>query len=94
MVLIVVRAILVSVPEYFGNLLRFMSKVCECNPFILLVGVLFGVIVVHYNVVLFNFYCMDLFILYWFCCSMCFIIFISVLLWVFSIGYLLSLLIT
>jgi hypothetical protein len=40
----------VNVFEYFGNLLCFVSKECECNPFILLVGIFFGVSLVRYNV--------------------------------------------
>jgi hypothetical protein len=33
MVLIVLKAILVLVSGYFGNLLRFISEICECHPF-------------------------------------------------------------
>jgi hypothetical protein len=42
----------VSVFEYFGNLLCFVSKECDCNPFILLVGIFFGVFLIRLNVVL------------------------------------------
>jgi hypothetical protein len=77
MVFIVLEAIWVPVSEYFGNLLHFMSKACECNTLILLVGILFRVILVSYNVGLFKSSCIYLFILYWFCCSMCVGVFIS-----------------
>jgi hypothetical protein len=36
-------------------LLHFVSRVCESDPFILLVGFVFGAISVRYNVILFNF---------------------------------------
>lgn len=41
----------VSIFEYFGNLLCFVSKEYEWNPFILLVYIFFGVVLVRYNVV-------------------------------------------
>jgi hypothetical protein len=37
----------VNVFEYFGNLLCFVSKVSESNPFILLVNIFFSVILVR-----------------------------------------------
>jgi hypothetical protein len=41
----------VSVFEYiFFNLLCYMSKECECNPYILFVGICFVVIWICYNV--------------------------------------------
>jgi hypothetical protein len=51
MVLVVLKAILVSVSEYFGSSLCSMSKVCECDPFGLFVCISFGVTLVRHGVV-------------------------------------------
>jgi hypothetical protein len=39
----------VSVFEYFGSLLCSVSKVCERDPFVLFVGISFGVTLVCYG---------------------------------------------
>lgn len=64
----------VNVFEYSGNLLCFVSKECGCNPFILLVGILFGVVWFITMLFLFNFCFMDLFGTGSVVCSMYFIV--------------------
>jgi hypothetical protein len=41
--------------KYFGNLFCFLSEACGCGPFVLFVGVFSSVVLVYYNVILFNF---------------------------------------
>jgi hypothetical protein len=60
MVLIVLKAFPVSLFfNMLAVLLHFVSKECECDPFILLVSIFFSAISDHYNVILFNFCFMD-----------------------------------
>jgi hypothetical protein len=51
MVLIVLKASLVSVSLNILGICCFVSKECACNTFVLLVDIFFGLILVRYNVV-------------------------------------------
>jgi hypothetical protein len=51
MVLIVLKASLMSVSLNILGICCFVSKECECNPLILLEDIFFVVILVRYNVV-------------------------------------------
>jgi hypothetical protein len=65
MMLIVLKVFLVSVFfNILAVLLHFVSKVCECNPFVLLVGIFYSAISTLYSVILFNFCFMDVYLVF------------------------------